>query len=80
MADYESIPLTDDELELQLSTPSETVLVSSRVHSMSVGNDNPIPLTRPPPKNRDIFYVFLFILHIVSVSLLSLLEMIKMYF
>ena len=74
MADYESIPLTDDELELQLSTPSETVLVSSRVHSMSVGNDNPIPLTRPPPKNRDIFYVFLFILHIISVSLLSLLE------
>lgn len=73
MADYESVPLTDDELELQISTPSETVLISSRINS-SVGNDNPIPLTRPPPKNRDKMYIFLFILHIVCVSFFCLLE------
>lgn len=76
MSNYSSVPL-DDEESVQLSnvdSSSATYLVSSKPQSSSVGNDNPVPITRPPSKGRDKPFIILFFLHFVFIGLFSLLE------
>ena len=77
MSEYEALPLSDNEDFIQLSNvtaPTETVLISSRVDTSNIGNDNPIPLSRPPSKGRDKLYAILFVLHFGFLLLFTLLE------
>jgi hypothetical protein len=79
MDDYARVPL-EDEFSIQLETidSSETFLISrggsTSNNNHIIGNDQPVPLTRPPPKGKDKRYAFLFLLHFVAIGMFSTLE------
>lgn len=70
MDDYTRVPAEEDDAFLLVHTTSG----GNTSNITSIGNDQPVPLSRPPQFSKDRIYTILFLSHFIAIGLFSTLQ------